>query len=187
MDIATLTGAASTTPAKIWGAKSAYSYEEIIDFGNRRYGDDLPPLPLPPMLMLHRVIEMRGDGGKYDQGFAIAEFDVHRNPWFFPCHFVGKPVMPGALGYDGILQLAGFCLVWAGARGEGIALSTGPVKFRGMITPDFSLVQFRVDVKHVKFSSRLSTIKADGVVKCGGKTVYEIEDCVVGVVPKPKV
>jgi 3-hydroxyacyl-[acyl-carrier protein] dehydratase/trans-2-decenoyl-[acyl-carrier protein] isomerase len=45
--------------------------------------------------------------------------------------------MPGCLGLDGMWQLTGFYLGWLGeGQGRGMALSTGEVKFKGMVTPD---------------------------------------------------
>ena len=43
--------------------------------------------------------------------------------------------MPGCLGLDAMWQLTGFFLGWLGEPGKGMALSTGEVKFTGMVTP----------------------------------------------------
>lgn len=167
---------------QVWVQKDKYTHDEILDFANRRYGSDLPPLPLPPLLMLHRIIDIQKEGGAHGDGYAIAEYDVNRYPDLFKYHFQGNPILPGALGGDAFYQLAGFYLVWVGARGAGMALGNGETKYRGMVTPDKSLVQFRIDVKQLKYPSRLAMIIADGAARCGSdKPVYEMTDVRVGV------
>lgn len=56
--------------------KSTYNYDELLAFANREFGDDLPPLPLPPWLMLHRILDIQKHGGEFKMGYAIAEYDV---------------------------------------------------------------------------------------------------------------
>ena len=78
---------------------------------------DPPPafaarLPLPPMLMLDRVVSLACDGGR--RGSAVAERQVTPDDWYFGCHFAGDPVQPGCLELDGVWQLLGFWCAWAG-------------------------------------------------------------------------
>ena len=51
------------------------------------YDRDDAPLPLPPMLMMDRILEIRQDGGQHGQGFVRAEFDIHPDLWFYASHF----------------------------------------------------------------------------------------------------
>ncbi|STR40321.1 3-hydroxydecanoyl-(acyl carrier protein) dehydratase [Klebsiella michiganensis] len=51
------------------------------------------------MLMMDRVIKMTETGGNYDKGYVEAELDINPDLWFFGCHFIGDPVMPGCLGW----------------------------------------------------------------------------------------
>ncbi|OGG53788.1 hypothetical protein A3C20_03275 [Candidatus Kaiserbacteria bacterium RIFCSPHIGHO2_02_FULL_55_25] len=168
--------------------KSSYDYPYLLAYANREFGDDLPPLPLPPWLMFHRIIEISATGGAHNLGFAIAEYDItpETADWFFRYHFKRNPIMPGALGIDGVFQLGGIFLPWIGARGMGMAISFGGGKFRGMVTPDSRIVQFRVDVNQLKFPSSLSTVKVDGRVTCDGKLIYEMYDFAVGVKSQSK-
>ena|SRR5437899_8779299 len=83
------------------------------------FGPGNAPLPLPPMLMMDRIVEIRQDGGQHGQGCVRAEFDIHPDPWFFASRFEGDPVMPGSLGVDALWQLVGFfasgaLLAWIG-------------------------------------------------------------------------
>ena len=56
--------------------------------------------------------QMSETGGNYDKGYVEAELDINPDLWFFGCHFIGDPVMPGCLG----LMPCGSWLVstWAG-------------------------------------------------------------------------
>ena len=87
------------------------------------------------MLMFDRITKISETGGAFDKGFIRAEFDIKPDLWFFACHFIGNPIMPGCLGLDAMWQLTGFYLGWLGEPGKGMALSTGEVKFKGMVTP----------------------------------------------------
>ena len=85
------------------------------------------------MLMMDRITTINDDGGSESE--IIAEFGITLDKWFFDCHFIGDPVMPGCLGMDGLWQLVGFYLGWAGGAGRGRAISVGSVKFSGQIQP----------------------------------------------------
>ena len=65
---------------------------------------------------LDRVIKMTETGGNYDKGYVEAELDINPDLWFFGCHFIGDPVMPGCLGLDAMWQLVGFYLGWLGGE-----------------------------------------------------------------------
>ena len=87
-------------------------------------------LPLPPMLMFDRILEIEDlNGGKYQRGSVIAELDIVPDLWF-SCHFQEDPVMPGCLGLDAMWQLVGFFLAWKGGLGRGRALGGNNVRLR---------------------------------------------------------
>ena len=81
--------------------RHSFSYEELIDCGKGKlFGPGNALLPLPPMLMFDRIIDINEDGGLFDKGVIVAELDVNPDLWFFKCHFETDPVMPGCLGLD---------------------------------------------------------------------------------------
>ena len=126
--------------------QSSFNYEEILKCGRGElFGPGNAQLPLPPMLMVHRITDISETGGTFDKGYIRAEYDVRPDDWYFPCHFQGNPIMPGCLGLDGMWQLTGFFLGWLGEPGRGMALSTGEVKFKGMIRPDTKLLEYGID------------------------------------------
>jgi 3-hydroxyacyl-[acyl-carrier protein] dehydratase/trans-2-decenoyl-[acyl-carrier protein] isomerase len=145
---------------------------ELFGQGNAR-------LPAPPMLMFDRITKISDHGGSHDKGLITAEMDVHPDLWFFKCHFLGDPVMPGCLGLDAMWQMVGFFLCWLGGLGKGRALGVGEVKFSGMVLPSNTLVSYYIDFKRV-IMRRLIIGVADGIMKVDGKVIYEAKDLRVG-------
>jgi len=166
---------------RLWGndmtdRQNSYSYEELLKCGRTElFGQGNAQLPLPPMLMFDRITHISEQGGAHDKGQVVAEFDIKPDLWFFDCHFYGDPVMPGCLGLDALWQMTGFFLGWIGGEGRGRAISTGEVKFSGMITPETKKVEYIVDFKRVA-NRRLVMGVADGVVKADGEEIFHAKD-----------
>ena len=159
---------------------SSYSYKELLSCARGElFGPGNAQLPLPPMLMLNRVTQLSEDGGPHGKGFVRAEFDITPDLWFFPCHFLGDPVMPGCLGLDALWQLTGFFLGWLGEPGRGRALGVGEVKFSGMVTPKVKKVTYEVDVTRL-ILRKLKLAVANGLMKADGETIYQVTDMKVG-------
>jgi 3-hydroxyacyl-[acyl-carrier protein] dehydratase/trans-2-decenoyl-[acyl-carrier protein] isomerase len=160
--------------------KSSYGYDELLACAKGElFGPGNAQLPYPPMLMFDRITDISETGGTFDKGYIRADFAIHRDLWFFPCHFIDNPIMPGCLGLDALWQLTGFYLGWLGEPGKGMALSTGEVKFKGMVTPKTKLVEYGVDFKRV-MRGRLVLGIADGWLKADGETIYTATDLRVG-------
>ncbi|WP_295733003.1 3-hydroxyacyl-[acyl-carrier-protein] dehydratase FabA [uncultured Bartonella sp.] len=156
--------------------KSSYTYEELLSCARgEMFGKGNAQLPAPPMLMFNRITKISENGGEHDKGLIRAEFDINPDLWFFACHFIGDPVMPGCLGLDALWQLTGFFLGWLGEPGKGRAISTGEVKFSGMVTPKTKLVEYGIDFKRV-MRGRLVLGIADGFVKADGEVIYKAAD-----------
>ena len=145
---------------------------EMFGPGNAR-------LPAPPMLMFDRITSITEDGGAHGKGFIRAELDIRPDLWFFGCHFIGDPVMPGCLGVDAMWQLAGFFLPWLGEPGRGRALGVGQVKFSGQVEPDAKLVSYEIDIHRV-MRGKLALVIADGRTYVDGREIYVAKDLRVG-------
>lgn len=160
--------------------KSSYSQEDLLKCGRGElFGPGNAQLPLPPMLMFDRIVEINEQGGKNGKGEVIAELDILPDMWFFKCHFAGDAVMPGCLGVDAMWQLVGFYLGWMGGSGRGRALGAGEVKFTGQVTPKDKLVSYRINMKRV-IMRRLVMGIADAVMEVDGREIYYAKDLRVG-------
>ncbi len=143
------------------------------------FGPGNAQLPAPPMLMFDRITSITAVGGAYGKGEICAELDIRPDLWFFQCHFLGDPVMPGCLGLDAMWQLVGFFLGWSGGPGRGRALGVGEVKFLGQVTPKIAKITYKIDFKKVIIRKLVMGV-ADGVLEADGKPIYEAKDLKVG-------
>ncbi|MGL4858387.1 MAG: bifunctional 3-hydroxydecanoyl-ACP dehydratase/trans-2-decenoyl-ACP isomerase [Enterobacteriaceae bacterium] len=160
--------------------RNSYTLEDLLACSRGELFDEGGPLlPAPNMLMMDRVVDISEQGGQYNKGYIEAELDIHPDLWFFDCHFITDPVMPGCLGLDAMWQLVGFYLGWLGAKGKGRALGVGEVKFAGQILPSAKKVSYRIHFKRV-INRRLVMGIADGEVLVDGKVIYNATDLQVG-------
>ena len=136
-------------------------------------------LPLPPLLMLDRVLSIARQGNR---GRVVAERDVNLDDWFFQCHFLGDPVQPGCLGVDGVWQLLGFFGSWVGGLGSGRALGCGEIEFFGQIRPHDAVVRYELDVRRCTKLPESGAVIAvgDATVLVDGEAVYTIQRAKAG-------
>jgi 3-hydroxyacyl-[acyl-carrier protein] dehydratase/trans-2-decenoyl-[acyl-carrier protein] isomerase len=160
--------------------KTWFDHDDLLACARgEMFGPGNAQLPTPPMLMFDRITAISADGGSFGKGRMTAELDIHPDLWFFACHFIGDPVMPGCLGLDAMWQLVGFFLGWSGAPGRGRALGVGEVKFSGQVTPKAQKVVYKIDFKRVILRKLVMGV-ADGVLEADGKPIYEAKDLKVG-------
>ena len=110
-----------------------------------------------------------------------AELDITPDLWFFGCHFIGDPVMPGCLGLDAMWQVIGYWLGWSGSPGKGRAIGVGEVKFRGHVTPQVKLVRYEISLRQVR-RGKLALGLANGRLLADGECVYSATDLKVGMI-----
>ncbi len=163
--------------------QSSFSTQELLAFAHGTLFDDAPlgfaaRLPLPPMLMLDRVLHIERKGLR---GRVVAERDVRVDDWFFQCHFLSDPVQPGCLGVDGVWQLLGFFCAWAGGLGAGRALGCGEVEFFGQVRPHDGCVRYEVDVR------RYTEIERAGAAMVIGDATLLVDDEPIYAVKKARV
>jgi 3-hydroxyacyl-[acyl-carrier protein] dehydratase/trans-2-decenoyl-[acyl-carrier protein] isomerase len=160
--------------------KNAYDRDDVVSCGvGELFGPATAKLPTGNMLMFDRILQINDDGGAHGKGRIDAELDIRPDLWFFGCHFVDDPVMPGCLGLDALWQLCGFFLAWSGCEGKGRALGAGKVKFTGQVLPTASKVTYHLDIKRL-IARKLSMVIADGSMAVDGRTIYTAEDLKVG-------
>ncbi|MFA5982791.1 MAG: 3-hydroxyacyl-[acyl-carrier-protein] dehydratase FabA [Methylococcaceae bacterium] len=164
----------------------SFTREELLKSGRGElYGPENAQLPLPNMLMMDRITHISDQGGIFGKGEIIAELDIKPELWFFDCHFLGDPVMPGCLGLDAMWQLVGFYLCWMGGLGKGRALGVGEVKFTGQVLPTAKKVVYMVNLKRVILRKLVMGI-ADATMEVDGKMIYEARDLRVGLFTSTK-
>ncbi len=160
---------------------NSYTKEELIACGHGELlGKNSPRLPVDNMLMIDRITTINDDGGAFGKGEIVAELDINPDLWFFGCHFVEDPVMPGCLGLDAMWQLVGFFLAWEGAQGKGRALGVGEVKFTGQVLPGAKKVTYRLNIKRTIHRKLVMGI-ADASLEVDGREIYTATDLKVGV------
>ncbi|MBY6063083.1 3-hydroxyacyl-[acyl-carrier-protein] dehydratase FabA [Pseudidiomarina sediminum] len=160
--------------------QSSFTREDLLACSEgEMFGPGNSQLPAPNMLMMDRIVTISDEGGEYGKGYIHAELDINPDLWFFGCHFIGDPVMPGCLGLDAMWQLTGFFLAWLGGPGRGRALGVGEVKFTGQILPTAKKVTYHIDMKRV-IKRKLFMGMADGRVEVDGRTIYTAKDLKVG-------
>jgi len=156
--------------------KNNYSFDDLISCAKGElFGFGNAQLPMPPMLMFDKITNISSVGGTKNKGIIEAEMEITPDLWFFECHFIDDPVMPGCLGLDAMWQLLGFYLGWLGEKGKGRAISVGNVKFTNMVLPSTKKLQYTINLKRV-LTSKLILGIADGQLNADGKTIYEATD-----------
>jgi 3-hydroxyacyl-[acyl-carrier protein] dehydratase/trans-2-decenoyl-[acyl-carrier protein] isomerase len=162
--------------------KGSYTKDDLLESGRGGYfGPGNAQLPAPPMLMMDRITEISLEGGEFGKGYAVAELDITPELWFFACHFIADPVMPGCLGLDAMWQLVGYWLGWSGLPGKGRALGVGEVEFRGYVTPEKRLVRYEVNLKRAR-RGKLAIGVADGRLFVDDVCAYTAKDLKVGMI-----
>jgi 3-hydroxyacyl-[acyl-carrier protein] dehydratase/trans-2-decenoyl-[acyl-carrier protein] isomerase len=164
--------------------RSSFAHEELLAFAHGTLFDDAPigfdaRLPLPPMLMLDRIVAIERSGAR---GRIVGERDVRVDDWFFQCHFLSDPVQPGCLGVDGVWQLLGFFCAWAGGLGSGRALGCGEVEFAGQIRPHDGCVRTEVEVRRYTELEKAgaSMVIGDGTLFVDDAPIYTVKRARVG-------
>jgi len=187
-DIRLIRRASSGTRCLVFASRIALSMTRLHAFNRDQllasargelFGAAAGRLPNDPMLMFDRITDIREDGGPHGKGMVRAELDIRPDLWFFGCHFIGDPVMPGCLGLDAMWQLTGFFLTWLGAPGKGRALGCGEVKFTGQVLPDAKLVRYEIDISRV-INRKLVMAQSDARMYVDDREIYNARDLRVG-------
>ncbi|MDP3940531.1 MAG: bifunctional 3-hydroxydecanoyl-ACP dehydratase/trans-2-decenoyl-ACP isomerase [Deltaproteobacteria bacterium] len=172
-------------PYEEFRRRSSFTGEELMAFAKGTLFNDGPEgfacrLPLPPMLMLDRILEIKGEGPR---GRIVAERDNHPDDIFFRCHFKDDPVQPGCLSVDAVWQMIGFFCAWSGGIGAGRALGCKEVFFESEVRPSDSVILYEVTVRRFTILERSGAAMAigNGDVFADGRHVCSVKDAKVGI------
>ncbi len=142
------------------------------------------PMGLPggDMRLVHRVISLEPEGGRFGLGRIIGEADIHPGDWFLTCHFVDDQVMPGTLMYECCLHTLRVFLMRLGWVGESSELCFEPVpgvwsqlKCRGQVLADTQKVRYDIEIKEIGYGPE-PYVLCDALMSADGKDIVDITD-----------
>jgi 3-hydroxyacyl-[acyl-carrier protein] dehydratase/trans-2-decenoyl-[acyl-carrier protein] isomerase len=99
--------------------------------------------------------------------------------WYYPCHFLSDPVMPGCWGLDGVWQALRLFADWRGLPATK-PLGMEGVSFFGQIRPYDGEVVYAVEVLTVERDGPEVLVTAKATVSVDGVPVYTIDSAQVG-------
>ncbi|MBI3298881.1 MAG: hypothetical protein HYZ75_11995 [Elusimicrobia bacterium] len=108
---------------------------------------------------------------------------VRRNSvddWFYGCHFLGDPVMPGCWGVDAVWQALRLFAAWRGLPACDKPMGMEGVSFFGQIRPYDKEVVYAVDVLSIERDGGEAMVTGKASVSVDGVPVYTIASAAVG-------
>jgi PfaB family protein len=141
-------------------------------------------LPTGRMTLVHRVLVLDPDGGRYGLGKIIGEADIHPDDWFLTCHFVDDQVMPGTLMYECCLHTLRIYLLRMGWVGEQDEFVYEPVygiksqlKCRGQVIGSTRRVQYEITLKEIGYQNDgVPYVLADALMYADGKPIVQMNN-----------
>lgn len=139
-------------------------------------------LPGGMLRLVHRIVSIEPQGGRFGLGAITGEADVRDDDWFLTCHFVDDRVMPGTLMYECCNHTLRVLLMRMGWVGEAADLPCEPIpgvasrlKCRGQVVPGARVVTYQIELKEIGYGPDAYAI-ADALMFVDGKAVVEITD-----------
>lgn len=163
--------------------RSRFGRDEIAAFSEGRLLEDAPAAlgRIPGWLLLpfHEVTRLEWDEAS---GTGVIEAARHNrlDDWYYGCHFLGDPVMPGCWGVDAVWQCLRFFAAWRGLSGCSKPLGMENVSFFGQIRPHDRQVVYRVEVVSVERDGDAVLMTGKGSVEVDGTPVYTIASAQIG-------
>ncbi len=145
------------------------------------------PLTLPGaqdarMKLVHRILELDPEGGRFGIGLIRGEADIHPKDWFLTCHFVDDRVMPGTLMYECCLHTLRVFLLRMGWVAEQDEAACEPVpgvssqlKCRGQVLETTRKVTYEITIKELDYRPD-ATVIADALMYADGHPIVEMSN-----------
>ena len=156
------------------------------------FGDAFSGLPLSNpaglpggrMILVHRILELDPQGGRFGMGMITGEADIHPDDWFLTCHFVDDQVMPGTLMYECCLHTLRVYLLrmgWVGEADEFVYEPmlevSGKLKCRGQVIHTTKKVQYQITLKEIGYlDDGTPYVIADALMYADGRAVVQMGD-----------
>lgn len=164
-------------------ARKSFGRGEVEAFSQGRLLDDapegLPSIPSWSLIPFHAVTRLEWDEAS-GTGVIEAERENRLDDWFYGCHFLGDPVMPGCWGVDAAWQCLKFFAAWRGLAGCSKPLGMEGVSFFGQIRPHDKKVVYRVEVVSVERDGADVLLTGKAAVSVDGTPVYTIDSAQIG-------
>ncbi len=131
-----------------------------------------------PFLFVDEVVELSHDS-------IVARRVVRADEPHFAGHYPGRPIMPGVLLCETVLQAGAYLMASKSGldsemEGAPVVTRLNKVKFKKMVTPGDVL-----DIKAQHVRSMMGAHFMNGSISCEGKAVCSLEFCVM-LVPEDK-
>jgi len=163
--------------------RTSFARGEVVAFSQGRLLEDapadLPAIPSWSLLPFHEVTRLEWDEAS-GTGLIEAARDNRLDDWFYGCHFLGDPVMPGCWGVDAVWQCLKFFAAWRGLAGCAKPLGMENVSFFGQIRPHDGRVVYRVEVVSVERCGGDVLLTGKAAVSVDGAPVYAIDAAQIG-------
>ncbi|MDE2144093.1 MAG: bifunctional 3-hydroxydecanoyl-ACP dehydratase/trans-2-decenoyl-ACP isomerase [Elusimicrobia bacterium] len=163
--------------------RAGFGRDEVIAFSEGRLLEDapagLPGLPGFSLLPFHEVLRLEWDEAS-GTGVIEAARDNRVDDWFYGCHFLGDPVMPGCWGVDAVWQCLKFFAAWRGLTGCSKTLGMENVSFFGQIRPHDKRVTYRVEITSLERSGEDVLLTGKASVSVDDTPVYTIASAQIG-------
>jgi len=145
-------------------------------------------MPAGALQMIDGIELFIPDGGPDKLGFIRGVKTVDPDEWFFKAHFYQDPVCPGSLGIESFLQLVRFVALdrWRyladSHRFELLCGDAHNWTYRGQVIPTNRRVTVEAVITDVRQDPE-PQIRADGVLKVDGLSIYRMEKFGLKLVP----
>lgn len=142
-------------------------------------------LPAGRMELVHRILKLDPNGGRFGIGQIIGEADIHPDDWFLVCHFSDDPVMPGTLMYECCLHTLRVYLLRMGWVGEEDEIVYQPVvnissqlKCRGQVIASTQRVQYEITLKEIGYQDGDGRpyVLANALISADSKVIVQMDN-----------
>ena len=142
-------------------------------------------LPGGRMTLVHRILKLDPNAGRFGLGQITGEADIHPDDWFLTCHFSDDQVMPGTLMYECCLHTLRVYLLRMGWVGEQNEIIYEPVigeishlKCRGQVIESTKKVQYEITLKEIGYKDGHGTpyVLADALMTADGKPIVQMNN-----------
>ena len=142
-------------------------------------------LPGGRMTLVHRILNLDPEAGRFGIGQITGEADIHPDDWFLTCHFSDDQVMPGTLMYECCLHTLRVYLLRMGWIGEQDEITYEPVvgeisqlKCRGQVVESTKKVQYQITLKEIGYKHGDGTpyALAEALIYADGKAIVQVNN-----------